>query len=222
MKKKIIAAAAAVFISTSVLVYAFVPSEGAQSAVQDLLQGNKRYVSNQCQTIKAGADFRAELSKGQHPEAVIVTCSDSRVSPEIVFNQDLGRVFVVRTAGNVVDSIALGSIEYAVEHLHTPLVVVMGHESCGAVTAAVNSGEHVHGNIGEIIKKILPAVKKAKASAKPGEDIVQKSTIENVKLVASDIVSKSDVISHEKNEGKVRIIGAFYSLSKGTVETVDL
>lgn len=127
-------------------------------SLQDLLNGNKRYVDGQCQTIKAGADFRAELSKGQHPRAVVVACSDSRVVPEIVFNQDLGSVFVVRTAGNVVDSIAPGSIEYAVEHLHTPLV--MGHESCGAVTAAAGASGEPHGNIGAIIKKILPAVKR--------------------------------------------------------------
>ncbi len=211
-----------VMVSAAVLVFGLGATEQAGDPLHDLMTGNKRYVDGQCQKAKAGAEFRAELSKGQHPQAVVVACSDSRVAPEIVFNQDLGHVFVVRTAGNVVDAVALGSIEYAVEHLHTPLIIVLGHESCGAVTAAVDSTGEPHGNIGEIIKKILPAVKKAKAAIKPNEDVILKATIENVKLVASDIVAKSDVIGHEKKEGKVKIVAAFYSLAKGTVETVQL
>ena len=219
--KKTVGVFLGVLLSASVLAFGIGAAEKIDDSFQDLIKGNKRYVDGSCQTIKAGAEFRTELSKGQHPHAVIVACSDSRVAPEIVFNQDLGHVFVVRTAGNVVDAVALGSIEYAVEHLHAPLVVVMGHESCGAVTAAVGSHGDPHGNIGEIIKKILPAVQKAKASLKPNEDVVLKATIENVRLVASDILTKSDVISHEKKEGKVKVIGAFYSLSKGTVEAVE-
>ncbi len=220
--KKSVGIFLAVMASAAVFVFGIGAAEQTNDSLQDLMTGNKRYVDGKCQTAKAGAEFRVELSKGQHPGAVIVACSDSRVAPEIVFNQDLGHVFVVRTAGNVVDAVALGSIEYAVEHLHTPLIIVLGHESCGAVTAAVGSEGEPHGNIGEIIKKILPAVQKAKAAIKPNEDVILKATIENVKLVASDIVAKSEVIGHEKKEGKVKIVGAFYSLSKGTVETVQL
>lgn len=208
--------------STALLVLGSGAAENINDSLQDLLKGNKRYVEGQCRTVKSGADFRSELLKGQRPHAVVVACSDSRVAPEIIFNQDLGRVFVVRTAGNVVDSIALGSIEYAVEHLHTPLIIVMGHESCGAVTAAASVSGEPHGNIAAIINKIMPAVKKARKTMKPGDDLVLRATIENIKMVAFNILSESDVIRHERKNGKVRIVGAFYSLSKGTVETVEL
>lgn len=211
-----------VCVCLAAMIGGLVAAEKVDDSLQSLMKGNKRYVDGQSEGIKTGASVREELAKGQHPQAVIIACSDSRVSPEIVFNQDLGHVFVIRTAGNVIDAIELGSIEYAVEHLHTPLVIVMGHESCGAVTAAVDSKDEPHGNIGAIIKKILPAVKKAKASLKPNEDLLTRSIIENVRIVASEMLAKSEVLAHEKKEGKVRVVGAFYSLSKGTVTTVEL
>src|SRR5574337_648976 len=127
----------AVLASVAAMAFGQGAVEKTDDSLLDLIKGNSRDVAGQPDAIRSGAVFREELAKGQHPHAVIVTCSDSRVAPEIVFNQDLGHIFVVRTAGNVVDAVALGSIEYAVEHLHTPLVVVMGHESCGAVNAAV-------------------------------------------------------------------------------------
>ena len=186
-----------------------------------LMQGNARYVSGQVSKKETGDAYRKELAKGQHPYAVVVACSDSRVAPEIVFDEGLGKIFVVRTAGNVVDPIALGSIEYAVEHLHAPLVVVMGHESCGAVTAAVEQKGTPEGNIGEIVKKIMPAVKKAKSSLKKNDTLLHASIIENVKDVAGEI-AKSKVISHEMHEGKVKVMAAYYAISTGKVEAVEL
>jgi len=195
-----------------------IPDQGTAS----LTEGNSRYIAGQTAKKGSGEEFRSELAKGQHPFAVIVACSDSRVAPEIVFDQDLGKIFVVRTAGNVVDPIALGSIEYAVEHLHAPLVVVLGHESCGAVKATIESKGEPEGNIGAIVKKIMPAVKRAKASLKQGEDLTYRSVIENVKEVAETIRKKSKIVSHEMHEGKVKLVGAYYSISTGKVEAVAL
>jgi carbonic anhydrase len=207
------------FVILTGFVYAEnIPDQGTAS----LQEGNSRYISGQTLKKGSGDEFRTELAKGQHPFAVIVACSDSRVAPEIIFDQDLGKIFVVRTAGNVVDPIALGSIEYAVEHLHAPLVVVLGHESCGAVKATIESKGEPEGNIGAIVKKIMPAVKRARASLKEGEDLTYRSVVENVKGVAETIRKKSTIIAHEMHEGKVKLVGAYYSISTGKVEAVAL
>jgi len=191
-------------------------------SIEDLLSGNMRCVEGRFQQKQSGDDYRKELTKGQKPHAVVVTCSDSRVSPEIIFDQDLGHIFVIRTAGNVVDSIEIGSIEYAVEHLHAPLIVIMGHESCGAVKAAIEHKGKPEGNIGEILMKILPAVKQAKASYKAGDDLAYSATVGNIRNVAKEIKARSKIISREAEEGKVQIIGTYYSISSGKVESIKL
>ncbi len=196
--------------------------KGDDQSLSKLMQGNARYVSGQVSKKESGDVYRKELSKGQHPYAVVVACSDSRVSPSIIFDEGLGHIFVVRTAGNIVDPIAIGSIEYGVEHLHAPLVVVLGHESCGAVTAAVENKGAPEGNIGEIVRKILPAVKKAKASIRKDGNLLYASTIENVRNVAGEITKKSKIISEEMHAGKVRVVGAYYAISTGKVEAVEL
>lgn len=177
-----------------------------------LFGGNASYIK------KSDDTFRKELSKGQKPYAIVVACSDSRVAPEIIFNETLGKIFVIRTAGNVVDPITIGSIEYAVEHLKTPLIVVLGHQSCGAVKAAIESKGHAEGNIGEIIKKIVPAVNQVKKSAKGDENIEYKVITQNVKNVIDNIKSKSKIVSEEEKHGKVQIIGAYYSIESGKVD----
>lgn len=194
----------------------------ADEALNKLMQGNIRCSVGQPAQKMLDENFRKELAKGQRPYAVVVACSDSRVAPEIVFDENLGQIFVVRTAGNVVDSVALGSIEYAVEHLHVPLIMVMGHESCGAVKATVDHKGKPEGNIGTIVTKISPAVKKAKAQGKKGDELVYASTIENVRLVASDIRKKSPVIRKEVAAGKVKMVGGYYSISAGKVENIPL
>lgn len=203
----------------SAVVFAEVMSD---ESLGKLMQGNSRYVSGQVSKKGSGDTYRKELAKGQYPYAVVVTCSDSRVAPEIIFDEELGKIFVVRTAGNVVDAIALGSIEYGVEHLHSPLVVVLGHESCGAVKAAVDLKGEPEGNIGAILKKIIPSVEKAKTSIKQGEDLYYLSTIENVRNMVREISAKSPIITHAAHEGKVKLVGAFYSISSGKVETVTV
>ncbi len=133
-------------------------------ALGKLMDGNKRYVENKLTNgLRSDPATRASLARSQRPYAVILTCSDSRVPPEIIFDKGLGEVFVVRVAGNVPDPVVLGSIEYAAEHLGTPLVMVLGHERCGAVKAAVDAKGRSTGsaNIDAIVKIIAPSIKSA-------------------------------------------------------------
>lgn len=174
-----------------------------------LKQGNSRFVSGKMQQ-KDMVKRRAELVNGQKPYATILTCSDSRVSPEHIFDAGLGDIFVVRTAGNIADAIAIGSIEYAAEHLGAPLLVVMGHSSCGAVKAAC-SADHAEGNIDAIVKELQEAVK---FGNKDPAQVVK----ENVRCVLKKIRSDSGILLHLEKEGKLKIIGAIYSLASGRVE----
>jgi len=226
MRRKIEVKRMVRFLSLLVVVVFITAAVSAEKnpadSLRTLMEGNTRYVSGQPSQKESGEAYRKELAKGQQPYAVVVACSDSRVAPEVIFDEGLGRIFVIRTAGNVVDPIALGSIEYAVEHLHAPLVVVLGHESCGAVKATVDSKGKPEGNIGAIIKKIMPAVESARASLKSGEDLAYASTIQNVKNVAHEITKKSKIIAKEAHEGKVKVVGAFYSISTGKVEAVEV
>jgi len=157
-----VAAIAAVATLMSVAAYASGSGVGmnADQALQQLMEGNKRFVDQHMTGQKlCDAKARQSLATGQKPYAVILTCSDSRVPPEIIFDKGLGEIFVIRVAGNVPDPIVLGSIEYAAEHIGSPLVMVLGHERCGAVTAAVDAKGKPEGNIGAIVKTIAPAVK---------------------------------------------------------------
>jgi len=169
------------------------------------------------------AEKKSKLAGGQSPQAILVCCSDSRVPPELVFNQGLGDVFVVRVAGNVVDAIALGSIEYAVEHLHSNLIVVLGHQKCGAVKAACDThGTESHGeasSIPAILNKIYPAV--ATAKAENASDLLSATIKHNAKNTAKEIVEKSHIVAEHIKEGKVVIHSAEYSLDTGVVTQLD-
>lgn len=181
-----------------------------------LLEGNKRYVSGKAANPHADAARRAEVAQGQHPVAIIVSCSDSRVPPEVIFDQGVGDIFVVRTAGEVVDDVALGSIEYAVEHLHAKLIVVLGHERCGAVAATL-AGGHAPGHIGSIVEKIAPAVEKGKA--KEG-DALTNCILANVKDIAEKIRTTEPIISEHVKDGVARVVGGYYDLDTGMVAIV--
>lgn len=189
----------------------------ASEVKSKLINGNIRFVTGKIASKDLSQAKREDLFKnGQKPYAVVVACSDSRVAPELVLDQGLGEIFVVRTAGNVVDPIAIGSIEYAVEHLHVPYLMVMGHEKCGAVTAAVEAGDKaVEGNVGAIIEKIKPAVKKAKAAGASGLDLVEKSTEENVKAVIEELETKSPVLKEAIEKGHLTVVGAKQDLDQG-------
>jgi len=176
-----------------------------------LLEGNKRYVEGSL-APKDVKGRRAETKDGQKPFVTVVSCSDSRVVPEFIFDQNLGEVFVIRTAGNVIDKITLGSIEYGTEHLHTPLLVVLGHEKCGAITAACK-GEECPPNIAAIVKKLKKPVRKGGAD-------VERSVTENVLAVIAEIRKKSEIVRHLESGGKLKIVGMKYYLEDGEVKIV--
>jgi len=198
----------------------------ADEALQKLMDGNKRYVEsklNACGETTAAA--REKLATGQKPYAIILSCSDSRVPPEIIFDKSLGEIFVVRVAGNVPNPVVLGSIEYAADHLGSPLIMVLGHERCGAVKATVEAKGEAEGNIGAIVKAIAPALKKAKKDCPDCKDCEKKDPAklvecvvdENAKMVAAGLTKQSKVIGHLVKEGKVKIVSAKYDLDDGKV-----
>ncbi len=188
-------------------------SQTADKAVEELKEGNKRYVFNKPTHQNQNSKRRAEVAKGQNPIAVVVTCSDSRVSPEILFDQGIGDLFVIRTAGNIIDDIGLGSIEYAVEHLKVPLVLVLGHERCGAVDATVKGGE-VHGHIKTIVSNINKAVDKARS--KKG-DLLENSIKQNIDNVVEQIRNSKPILENYSLKKKIKVLGAIYDLDDGTV-----
>ncbi len=190
------------------------PAISADTALARLREGNQRFVAGQLQHPAQTAARRQELTRGQHPFAVILTCADSRVSPEIIFDQGLGDLFVIRNAGNLSDDHVLGSIEYAVEHLHTPLVIVLGHSQCGAVAATVGGGE-AHGHIRSVVASLQPAV--AMAKKKPG-DPVENAVRINARLTAAAIGQADPILSPRTKAGQVRVLAARYDLTTGQVE----
>ncbi|UWG96582.1 carbonic anhydrase [Dehalobacter sp. DCM] len=198
-------------------IYSRTPNiDTAEESKQLLREGNQRFVSGNVLNDDLSLDKRTELSEyGQHPFAVIVSCSDSRVPPEILFDQSLGDLFVIRNAGNVIDAISLGSIEYAAEHLETPLILVLGHENCGAVKAVVD-GIEAQGNLPAILKKIQPAYEKAKLDTLDQSDLYEKCAEENVHQSIAEI-RESTIIQHLEHEKKLEIIGGKYNLQTGEV-----
>jgi carbonic anhydrase len=193
----------------------------ANEALQKLLDGNHRYVLNQTTGQKlCDATTRQSLTRGQSPYAIILSCSDSRVPPEIIFDRGLGEIFVIRVAGNIPDPIVLGSIEYAAEHLGSPLIMVLGHGRCGAVTAAVAArGKPHEGNIGAILKAIAPAVSQAEqeATGRDKAELVEAAIDNNIKLVCNSLVEQSEVIKGLADAGKIKVVGAKYDLDDGKV-----
>lgn len=210
-----------IFILLTFSGFLFAGSAGDE-ALQKLLDGNKRYVEGKFASKDLSDSRRTEILKGgQHPFATIISCSDSRVPPEHIFDQGLGDIFIVRVAGNVVDPIALGSIEYGVEHVHTPLLMILGHSDCGAVKATIGAKGEPEGNIGAIVKKIQPAVKKAKKKGGSNEEVLETAIKENIMNVYADVM-KSPIVKELVHEGKLKIVVAEYNLATGKVEMLDL
>ena len=181
--------------------------------LQKLIEGNKRFSSSKQSHPNQDRERRQQLVKGQKPFAVIVGCSDSRISPEIIFDQGLGDLFVIRVAGNIVDDVALGSIEYAVDHLGTQLIVVLGHSKCGAVTATVQGGA-VHGHIGSIVQAIKPAIETAREL--PG-DLTDNTIKANAGLVADQIQHSDPILSELARLDKIVVVSAYYDIESGEV-----
>lgn len=198
-------------LAVPVLASPAVNSVTADTAQKMLIDGNNRFILENYSKQPIGKVRRAELTKGQVPFAVIVSCSDSRVPPELIFDQGLGDIFVIRVAGNVLGPIELGSVEYAVEHLGAKLVVVLGHEQCGAVKATIDGGD-VPPNIQAIAAKIQPAVTAARDShAKNIYEATSQANIIN--MVAA--LKADTILTHIHG---VEIIGAKYKLASGEVE----
>ena len=190
----------------------------ADQALQRLLDGHRRYLEGHGLHLHQSARWRAAVAQGQHPFAMILGCADSRVPPEIVFDQGLGDLFVIRTAGHVLDGAGLGSVEYALEELEIPLVMVLGHERCGAVQAAVQAretGRVVSGHLGSIVAAIAPAV--ADAAAEAG-DLVDNAVRANVFRVIRQLEQESSLLALRVAAGSARIVGARHDLDTGEVE----
>ena len=184
---------------------------GADEALTKLKDGNARFVNSKVSEGKPNAARRAETAKSQDPFAIIVGCADSRTAPEFVFDQGIGDLFVTRSAGNLVDDHALGSIEYAVAHFGVRLIVVLGHERCGAVIAALAS-DTAPGHVQSLVRDIQPAVQAVKG--KPG-DQVHLAVAENARLMAEEIRTKGNFGDLAKD---VKIIPAVYDLDSGKVD----
>ena len=191
----------------------------ADEALRRLEQGNARFVAGRLsETTPASiAESRRKVAQGQMPFAIIVGCSDSRVGPEVIFDQKVGDLFVVRTAGEVVDPVGLGSIEYAVEHFGSPLVVVLGHDRCGAVSAAV-SGAKAPGHIGTVLKAIQPAVRMSQDQAgDPVDNAVRAQALH----VAAQLQASGPILKEAVQSGKLKIVAARYELDTGKVSLLS-
>lgn len=195
------------------------PTLTAAEALARLLEGNRRFAAAKTLHPHQDATRRSEVLAGQNPFAVILTCSDSRVPPEILFDQGIGDLFVIRTAGNVVDKVGLGSIEYAVAHLGVRLVVVLGHQHCGAVKAACADGE-AEGHIASIVKIIQTSVEKARES-EAVEDLPAAVVDLNARHVADRLRENEPVLQPLAAAGQVSIIAARYDLDTGNVVLLD-
>lgn len=183
-----------------------------------LRKGNAEFAMDAPYRAANSRERRLEIARQQTPFAVLVGCSDSRVSPELLFGRGLGELFIVRVAGNTVDLAGLGSIEYAISQLGVPLVVVLGHERCGAVAAAVEVVERqieLPGSIGELVGPILPAVLKARQQ--PG-DLLHNAIRENVRQVVRRLAAAGTLIEQPIRAGRLKIVGAHYDLDQGAVD----
>ncbi|MGX5359374.1 carbonic anhydrase [Kocuria sp. KH4] len=190
------------------------------AAWQRLREGNARFVAGESLHPNQDASRRQSVAAGQDPFAVIFGCSDSRLAAEIIFDLGLGDAFVVRTAGQVIDDAVLGSIEYAVANLGTPLVMVLGHDSCGAVSAThatAHSGDMPRGFQRDLIERIMPSVLDAR---RHGEADVNSAVVEHTKQTASRLLEQSRIINEAVSQGEVAVVGVFYHLEDGQAELV--
>lgn len=201
------------------------PSISYQASLAKLKEGNLRFISGKHLHTEDSMEVVKALAAGQKPYAIILTCSDSRLSPELLFDTGLGELFVIRVAGNVTDPIILGSIEYAAEHLGTRLVLVLGHEKCGAVKATVELHGKGEGNIGAIVKAIRSALKKTKSVGKVSEkdtaQFVEAVADTNIALVKATLTNNSKVLKHLVESDKVKIVAAKYHIDHGEVVMMD-
>ena len=188
-----------------------------KQALTQLQRGNERFVAGWPDHPNQSARRRREVSdSGQQPFAIILSCADSRVPPEIIFDQGLGDLFVIRVAGNVLDDIILGTIEYAVEHMHVPVIMVLGHDKCGAVTAAVQ-GVEVRNHIQSLAEALRPAVESARTQE---GDLISNAIDVNVQQAVLTLRASEPVLLGACAAGQLRIVGARYNLDTGEVKII--
>lgn len=212
-----------VMVTASDLLWRVQPAKAAEAsqslspdaALQKLMAGNERFIQHKPQYPDQSALRLQEVAQAQHPFATVLTCADSRVPVEILFDQGVGDIFDVRIAGNIATPEARGSIEYAVALLGTPLLMVLGHERCGAVTAAVQN-EKLPGDIATFVKAIKPAV--ARVKNQPG-DAVENAVVANVQYQIEKL-QRSQILSQQLKSGKLKIVGGRYDLDTGKVTLV--
>jgi carbonic anhydrase len=193
----------------------------ADQALATLKEGNAKFLTDSPLRAVQGRARRLEIARGQAPFAVLVSCSDSRVPPEVLFGRGLGELFIVRNAGNTVDTVALGSIEYAIAVLGVPLIVVLGHERCGAVDAALSVVEKntvFPGSLNQMIEPILPAALMARSTGAKGEALLDAAVRENIRRVVTRIKNSEPVLMNPIKSGKVKVVGARYDLDDGDVD----
>jgi carbonic anhydrase len=200
------------------------PSERALSG---LLAGNRRFRDGRPAHPRQDLRRVREVSSGQHPLAMALGCADSRVPAEILFDQGIGDLFSLRVAGNIVDGSVLGSLEYAAEHLHVPLLLVLGHSGCGAVAATVDShrtGEIPTDHVGAIVEAIRPAVEpvlNATDPATPSDVVMRECSIANVEWAMGQIRSRSQLVAELEAEGRLAVVGGYYDLGSGAVSLIS-
>ena len=208
------------FMLSNVLPAPEPPVTTPDDALSRLLAGNQRYMQGSPIHPNQSAERQAVVAQGQHPWAAILGCIDSRVPPELVFDQGLGDMFVARTAGQVIDNAVLGSLEFAVEE-GVKLLMVLGHQSCGAVKATINTiqnGGHPEGQIAALVKAITPAVIQAESQT---GDLLDNSIKANVALEMQYLTSSSDIISGAVKQGAINLVGAEYNLQTGAVNLLS-
>lgn len=191
-------------------------------AYELMLEGNERFVSGTSRHPNQDAARRTSLAGGQNPIAVLFGCSDSRLAAEIIFDLGLGDLFVIRTAGQVIDDAVLGSLEFSVDELAVPLIVVLGHDSCGAVTAAVESytsGEMPAGFQRSLVERIMPSVF---AARRQGREDVDGTVAEHTVQTCKRLVESSMSVARAVEEGRTAIVGLTYSLAEGTANEVQV
>ena len=183
-----------------------------QEIIPRLKEGNQRFVADGLEGNLHDGPRREELTGGQEPYAIILSCADSRVVPELAFDTGLGELFVVRVAGNIANTSSLASIEYAVDHVGSQVIVVLGHQSCGAVTAAMKGGDNGY-NLNHLLAHIAPAIN-ASSPVASVNDVVKK----NAELTTMELLSRSEIIRSFVAKGEVKIVPAYYNLDSGKVE----
>lgn len=182
-----------------------------QQAIKKLEEGNVHFVNDKLENRNLHAKRRMELIDGQEPWAIILSCADSRVVPELIFDTGIGELFVIRVAGNIANTSTVATIEYAVAHIHTPVIVVLGHENCGAVTAAMADADH-----GDNLNHLLANIKPAKLTAT--EKSINGVARQNAILTAKELQNRSEIIYSAIQKKELEIIPAYYHLSSGKVD----